>query len=175
MLSPPCQNPCPARCSASEPIKLRKLEFGILAVSKIYLPTSSCPSFTNTIYRQYFLSHVLPYLCGFFFYLIPFICIFKMYPNQIQNIKISHGLRLSENIKLFNAPKPGFSDLKLSNVSYLPQYPILPLSNCNLVIITIRENWQFVELSLIANLRSFIIETWFFFLKKKIIIRQGTY
>lgn len=64
-----------------------------------------------------------------------------MYPNQIQKIKISpYGLRLSENIKLFNAQTPGFSDLTLSNLFYLPQYPILPLSNCNLVIITIGEN-----------------------------------
>lgn len=63
-----------------------------------------------------------------------------MYPNQIQKIKISHGLRLSEHIKLFNAQTPGFSDLKLSNLFYLPQHPILPLSHCNLVIITIGEN-----------------------------------
>lgn len=63
-----------------------------------------------------------------------------MYPNQIQKIKISHGLRLSENMKLFNAQAPEFSDLKLSNLFYLPQYPNLPLSNCNLVIITIGES-----------------------------------
>lgn len=103
--------------------------------------------------HKHHLSSVFSFPCSaifvWVFYLIPFICIFKMYPNQIQKIKIPHGLRLSENIKLFNAQTPGFSDLKLSNLFYLPQYPILTSSNCNLVIVTIGENWQFVQLYLL--------------------------
>lgn len=43
-----------------------------------------------------------------------------MYPNQIQEIKISHGLRLSESIKLFSAQTLGFADLKLSNLFHQP-------------------------------------------------------
>lgn len=82
-----------------------------------------------------------------------------MYPNQIQKIKTSHGLRLSENVKLFNVQTSGFSDLKLSNLFRLTQYLILPFSNYNLLITKVEEIDGLLKDSfLIANLRSFMIE-----------------
>lgn len=91
----------------------------------------------------------------FIWYFKKSIC--KIYPNQIQKIKISHGLRLSENVKLFNVQTPGFSDLKLSNLFHLTL--ILPLSNYNLLITKIEETDGLLKDSfLIANLRSFMIE-----------------
>ena len=95
-----------------------------------------------------------------------------MYPDLIQKIKISHGFRLSENIKPFNAQTPAFFDLKLSNLVSLLQYPILPLFNCNFEIITIGETDSLLEdIFLIANLMSFMIEAKTS--KKK--MRQGIY
>lgn len=82
-----------------------------------------------------------------------------MYLIQIQEIKISHELQLSENKELFNAQTQGFSDLKLSKFFHLPQYPIQPSSSCNLLIIKIEETDSWLkDILLIANLRSFMIE-----------------
>lgn len=64
-------------------------------------------------------SHVRSYLHGF----IPY-TFFKVFFKAIQtrfrkNNPLSHGLKLSENIKLGNVQTPGFSDLKLSVGSFL--------------------------------------------------------
>ena len=94
-----------------EPNKARNLE--PLLFSKTCLPTPSCPAFTNMFYHEFF----FPMLCHIYmdFYLILFKkYIFKNYLNQTEKIKISHGLRLSENIKLCKTQTSGFSDLKLS-------------------------------------------------------------
>lgn len=82
------------------------------------------------------------------FYLIFFKKYFKRHPNQSQKINISHGLRLSENIKLCNSETLEFFDPKLPVkpiLVHLPQCPILPFSDCNSLIIKIGEMDSLLE------------------------------